>query len=430
MNILIVGTGYVGTTTALVFAEMGWKVTGLDTDERKVELLRKGSLHFFEQGLEELLAKHLQEGNITFTAESKQAIEEHNVIFICVGTPSQSDGSANLQYVRQVSENIGRYMNEYKLIVNKSTVPVGTQEMVTNWIGSTQTEPHPYDVASNPEFLREGNALADALEPDRVIIGTSSARATGILQLLYKTMNCPIMITEPKTAELIKYAANAFLATKISYMNELARLCDKIGINIMDVSRGIGLDHRIGLSFLQAGIGYGGSCFPKDVAALLQTANQYGMNLSILEKVTAINQTQYRYLLDKVRHKLGNLHHKKVAILGLSFKPGTDDTREAPSIRLIQSLLDERAYVTVHDPIAKLPSHFNSASLKQCLSEKQAIRGADAVILCTDWPQYKQIDWMDMKRIMNNPQLFDGRNMLDAQQMTTIGFDCQGIGYQ
>ncbi|GGF98751.1 UDP-glucose dehydrogenase family protein [Paenibacillus abyssi] len=430
MSILVVGTGYVGTTTALVLAELGWRVTGLDTDDSKIKLLQQGSLPFYEDGLEALLKKHLQSGNIRFTTKTVKAIEQSDLIFICVGTPSQQDGSADLRYVKQVAMDIGRHMNGYKLIVNKSTVPVGTQEKVTRWVLEAQTRTHPFDVASNPEFLREGKALPDAMYPDRVVIGASSDHAAKLLKALYQSLKCPVVITTPKTAELIKYAANAFLATKVSYINELAKLCDKLGINVKEVAQGIGLDPRIGSSFLQAGIGYGGSCFPKDVSALLQTANEHDTELRLLEQVISINRAQHQHLLHKARQRLGTLVHKKIAVLGLAFKPDTDDIREAPAVNIIKSLLDEKAIVSVHDPVAKLPPELVHVSVTPCNTPEQALYGADAVFICTEWKSYQHIDWERIKRYMNDPNIFDGRNMLDARLMAAIGFHYQGIGYQ
>jgi UDPglucose 6-dehydrogenase len=430
MNILVIGTGYVGTTTALIFAEMGWIVTGLDRDVDKIKQLQRGLLPIHEPGLADLLRKHIQTEQIRFTADAARAYKDNDVIFICVGTPSRQDGSADLHYVKQVAEDIGRYMNDYKLVIIKSTVPVGTQEQVTAWIQGAQTESHPFDVASNPEFLREGKAISDALHPDRVIIGSTSSRATQRLQTLYQTFKCPVVVTTPRTAELIKYASNAFLATKISYMNELAKLCDRLGVNVKEVANGIGLDHRIGASFLQAGIGYGGSCFPKDVSALLRMAYENHTELNVLGQVVAVNQTQHLYMLDKARERLGTLAHKKIAILGLSFKPDTDDIREAPAIRMIQSLLSEQAYVNVHDPVAALPPNLIHEFVTKSLTPQEALKDADAVFLCTEWALYRQLDWVRMKAIMKQPNLFDGRNLLEADRMKFIGFYYKGIGYE
>jgi nucleotide sugar dehydrogenase len=428
LNILIIGTGYVGATTAMVFAESGWQVTGLDIDANKIERLRQGQLHFHEPGLEQLIDKHVRSGRLLFTTDQETAITGHDVIFICVGTPSRPDGNADLRYIQQAAEDIGQWMNGYKLVVTKSTVPVGTQEQVTAWIQAAQRQPHPFDAASNPEFLREGKAVEDALRPDRIIIGADSPKATEQLLMLYQSFHCPKILTTPRTAELIKYASNAFLATKISYMNELAKLCDESKVNVNEVARGMGLDPRIGPSFLQAGLGYGGSCFPKDVSELVMSAREQGVQLRILEQVMEVNRSQYAYLLDKARSRLGDFANKNIAILGLAFKPDTDDIREAPALRMIYDLLLEQANVRLFDPIAALPAHSSFDTVKVCTSAEEAIQGADAVILCTEWTAFGQLDWEKLKGQLRQPNFFDGRNMMDARAMRGIGFYYQGIG--
>lgn len=430
MNILVIGAGYVGTTTGLVFAELGHKVTGLDIDSRKIDSLNKGELYFYEPGLEDLLINHLEKRNITFSTNVEKGIHENDVIFICVGTPSNEDGSANLSYIEQVARDIGHYMNGYKVIVDKSTVPIGTSEKVAQWIIKNRLENHPFDVVSNPEFLREGNALHDALYPDRVVIGSSSERATSILKELYKSMTCPVIVITPRSAEMIKYAANSFLAMKISFINELARLCDKLNINIQNISHGIGLDKRIGPNFLQAGVGYGGSCFPKDVDALLDTGFKYDTNLSILEKVVKVNKTQYLYFLERARQTLGSLKQKRIALFGLSFKPQTDDLRESPALYIINELLAENAVIKVHDPIAKLPLDIQMQGVVQYTSPEETAKQVDAILIGTDWPQYKELDWKEIKTNMRTPYVFDGRNMLDANKLKEFGLIYQGIGYK
>ncbi|MDN3017855.1 UDP-glucose/GDP-mannose dehydrogenase family protein [Paenibacillus sp. BSR1-1] len=421
MNILIVGTGYVGTTTGLIFCEMGHKVTGLDLDEHKIRSLQEGNLYFYEPGLEELLKKHIQAQNIAFTNQTEKAIKENDVIFICVGTPKGTDGNADLTFVRKAAESIGQNINTYKVIVTKSTVPVGTVELVTGWIQSKQTAQIPFDVVSNPEFLREGSALQDALNPDRIVIGTESEAARTIMKELYKNFHCPIVETNPKASEMIKYASNSFLALKISYINELSRLCDELGINVNDVSQGIGLDPRIGPQFLRAGMGYGGSCFPKDVNALIQIANEKGRPMTILERVVKVNEEQPLYFIDKIKDALGGeLKNKTIAVLGLAFKANTDDTRESPSITLIDRLLEEQANIKVHDPIVNLWPH-------QCRTVENTISGADAIVICTDWEEYKRINWGNLKPLMKQPYIFDGRNMLEKVQMENLGFYYIGI---
>ncbi|MEH7331178.1 UDP-glucose/GDP-mannose dehydrogenase family protein [Neobacillus drentensis] len=421
MNILIVGTGYVGTTTGLIFCEMGHKVTGLDLDDHKIRSLQEGNLYFYEPGLAELLKKHIQAQNIAFTNHTEKAIKENDVIFLCVGTPKGTDGNADLTFVRKAAESIGQNINTYKVIVTKSTVPVGTAELVTGWIQSKQTAQIPFDVVSNPEFLREGSALQDALNPDRIVIGTESEAARTIMKELYKNFQCPIVQTNPKASEMIKYASNSFLALKISYINELSRLCDELGINVNDVSQGIGLDERIGPQFLRAGMGYGGSCFPKDVNALIQIANEKGRPLTILERVVKVNEEQPLYFINKIKDALGGeLNNKTIAVLGLAFKANTDDTRESPSITLIDRLLEEQANIKVHDPIVKLWPH-------QCRTVEKTISGTDAIVICTDWEEYKRINWGKLKPLMKQPYIFDGRNMLEKDQMENLGFYYIGI---
>ncbi|WP_082693122.1 UDP-glucose/GDP-mannose dehydrogenase family protein [Bacillus sp. FJAT-29814] len=427
MNILIVGTGYVGTTTGLIFCEMGHQVTGLDLDNRKIQALQAGSLHFYEPGLEALLNKHVRSGQIIFTKETEAAVQKNDVIFICVGTPMGENGSANLSYVRNVAEAIGRYMNQYKVIVTKSTVPVGTAELVTKWIEANQPTPIPFDVVSNPEFLREGCAVQDALHPDRIIIGTTSPKASTIMKELYQNFSCPIIETHPKASEMIKYAANSFLAMKISYINELARLCDVLGINVNDISRGIGLDHRIGTDFLHAGMGYGGSCFPKDVNALLKTALDHHRPLSILEKVVQVNNEQPLYIIEKMKQTLGeSLQNKTIAVLGLSFKANTDDTRESPSLVLIEHLAAGQAEIKAHDPVVKFRSD-GTMNFQQCETVEETVKGADAVAIGTDWAEYRQLDWAALKQLMKQPIIFDGRNMLAKSELEGLGFQCLGV---
>jgi UDPglucose 6-dehydrogenase len=424
LKILIVGTGYVGTTTGLVFCEMGHKVTGLDVDVQKLRSLQSGKLHFYEPGLEDLLKKHIQANNISFTKAMDKAVKENDVIFICVGTPEQEDGSADLRYVKNVAESIGRHMENYKVVVDKSTVPVGTAELVAVWIKDSQPSNIPFDVVSNPEFLREGSALMDALKPDRIVIGGSSERAFTIMRELFSSLSCPILETSHKSAEMIKYAANSFLALKISYINEMARLCDVLKIDIRDVAKGIGMDPRIGEKFLDAGIGYGGSCFPKDVKALLKTAEDHHRKLSILEATEQINQSQPLYFIEKIKERLGTLEGRTIAILGLSFKPETDDTRESPSFIVIEELLKSKVILHVHDPIVRV----KDARLKQFDHIEEAIQTADAIVLCTDWKVYRDFPWQEVRERLYRPVIFDGRNQLAHMKNELTGYDYYGVG--
>ncbi|MFS0824130.1 UDP-glucose dehydrogenase family protein [Bacillus sp. 1P02SD] len=423
MNILVIGTGYVGTTTGLVLCEKGHKVTGLDIDEKKVEALSSGRLHFYEKGLPELLRKHLTQKNITFTTDAKTAIGKNDLIFICVGTPKKKDGSADLSAVYSVAKMIGTHMNNYKVVINKSTVPVGTASKVKAVIEAANGK-IPFDVVSNPEFLREGSAVYDALHPDRMVIGSSSKRALEIMRQLYVGETSPVIETTPNAAELIKYASNSFLALKISFINQLARLCDNMQVDIDEISKGIGLDHRIGPHFLKAGIGYGGSCFPKDVSALITIAKEVDMNLSLLEEVEAINKSQSFYFLKKVEKAIGDLKDKSIAILGLAFKPGTDDTRESPSLVVIDELVGKGCSVNVHDPIVTL----SNPNVTQYKDVFEAVDGVDSVLLLTEWEEYLKLDWQKMKNAVKQPYIFDGRNALNKQVLEKMGFYYEGIG--
>ncbi|CAN7466666.1 UDP-glucose dehydrogenase family protein [Paenibacillus sp. LjRoot56] len=428
MNILIMGMGYVGVTTGLVFAELGWQVTGLDTDTIKIQALSEGKLSFYEPGLDQLLKKHIATGKINFISSSEKGIRENNIIFICVGTPSDKDGSADLQAVRGAAQSIGTYMNDYKIITVKSTVPIDTNRKLVEWVKESQIHPHPFDVVSNPEFLREGSALFDSLNPDRIIIGSDNEQAANVIQSLYDSIKAPIFVTKPRTAELIKYASNAFLATKISYVNELARLCESLEVNVTDVTKGMGMDQRIGPHFLKAGIGYGGSCFPKDSMALLYTAKEQQVELSILEQVVAVNNSQSSYFLNIWEQKLGGFRGKTIAILGISFKPNTDDLREAPALSIIQQLQHKKVNLRVHDPIAKLPEALRSDTTQQFETLAITLQQCDAVILCSEWKAYREADWQQLKSLMKDYYIFDGRNTLVGKEMTKLGYAYYGIG--
>ena len=428
MNILIMGMGYVGVTTGLLFAELGWQVTGLDTDTMKIQALSEGKLSFYEPGLDLLLKKHLESGTNSFTSSPEKGIRENAIIFICVGTPSDKDGSADLQAVRGAAQSIGTFMDDYKIITVKSTVPIDTNRKLVQWIRESQVHPHLFDVVSNPEFLREGSALYDSLNPDRIIIGSDNEQAANVIQSLYSKIEAPIFVTKPRTAELIKYASNAFLATKISYVNELSRLCESLEVNVSDVTKGMGMDQRIGPHFLKAGIGYGGSCFPKDSMALLYTAKEQQVDLSILERVVAVNNSQSSHFLNIWEQKLGGFSDKTIAILGISFKPNTDDLREAPALSIIQQLQHKQANIRVHDPIAKLPEAFRSEKVQQFDTIEITLQQCDAVILCSEWKDYIGADWEQLREHMNNYFVFDGRNKLNGKEMTKLGYSYFGIG--
>jgi nucleotide sugar dehydrogenase len=428
MSILIMGLGYVGVTTGLLLAELGWNVVGYDPNRDRLSELSQGKLPFHEPQLADKLIQHGTSGRIRFTDDVAAAVAECDVIFICVGTPARADGSCDLQYIRQASGMIGQHMQGYKLIVIKSTVPVGTHEQVTAWIAEARQGDIPFEVVSNPEFLREGNAWHDAMHPDRIVIGGHHHGAMRKVRELYRGIHCPYVLCSPRTAEMIKYASNAFLATKISYINELARLCDRLGVHVNDVAAGMGFDERIGHRFLQAGVGYGGSCFPKDVQALLHQAEQQGIRLSILEQVHRVNRTQVKYAIDLWEPVLGTYADKAIAVLGLAFKRDTDDQRESPALSIIAELLHRGAYIRVHDPMACLSKSRRSARLAQLDSVEEALRGADAAIIATDWPEYAEANWARLREMMKEPIILDGKNMLIGVRMQTLGFVYRGIG--
>ncbi|GGC88542.1 UDP-glucose 6-dehydrogenase [Thalassobacillus devorans] len=429
MKILLIGQGYVGTTMAVVLANAGHEVTGLDIDHDKIASLQKGKLYFYEPGVQKMLDKQLEANRLQFTTDARQAVVNNDILFITVGTPSLSNGNADLTYIKNAAKMIGQYKNKKKIIVVKSTVPVGTTEKVKDWVMEAGEDTAPVEVAMNPEFLREGNALQDALYPDRIVIGSHSDEALETIHQLYQQWNCPFIKTTPRGAEMIKYASNGFLATKISFINEIAMLCDKLEVNVRDVSKGMGLDKRIGPSFLEAGLGYGGSCFPKDIKEFLWTANTNQIPLSILSKVEQVNHHQPDYLLDKVKKQVGSLTGKNVAVLGLAFKPHTDDTRESVSIPIIQQLLEEKAIVTVHDPVVNLEANWIEKGVLQNNDPYQVIKESDAIIICTNWPQYEALDWKKVRKIVRHPAIFDGRNMLNAEQLSELRFHYEGIGY-
>lgn len=434
MKVAVIGTGYVGTTTAIAFAKWGHHVTGVDVDEVKINQLRQGKLPIYEEGLEELLRELLAAGNLSFSHDVKGVVASADVLFIAVGTPSAADGSADLSYVEAAARTIGRSMTGYQVVVNKSTVPVGTGDKVRNWIeeelsagGLPDLE---FDVASNPEFLREGRALYDALNPERVVLGCASKRARRVLTQLYAPVadKTQILHTDIRDAEMIKYASNAFLATKISFVNELARLCEKTGADVLQVAKGMGLDSRIGAQFLQAGVGYGGSCFPKDVEALIRLADEHDTPLQILEAVTWVNHTQQEWFMEKVRAVLGDLSGKRVAVLGLTFKPNTDDIRESPALKIIGQLLAEDVVVSAYDPQGMEHVQRLYPNLLYASRPEDALHGAHAALLITEWPQIVGLDWEEAKSRMAAPYLFDGRNALDAAFLKQLGFQVYGIG--
>ncbi len=435
MNICVIGTGYVGLVVGTCFAETGNRVTCVDVDEKKIKGLRQGKVPIYEPGLEELIGRNTEEGRLFFSTDVEESVEKATVCFIAVGTPPDEDGSADLRHVLAVAEAIGKSLNGYKVVVNKSTVPVGTQVKVRDKIREfTDGE---YDVVSNPEFLKEGAAIDDFMMPDRVVIGSDSERATQIMQELYAPFvrtGKPILCMDPASAEMTKYAANAMLATRISFMNEMAQICERVGADVNEVRKGIATDSRIGFPFLFAGIGYGGSCFPKDVRALQKTAMAAGYTPKIIDAVEEVNLEQKKVLFDKITNHFGSdLTGKRFAVWGLAFKPKTDDMREAPSVVLIDALLAAGATVSAFDPEAHDEAERTLGDKigdKVTLSANAlaAVEGADALVLVTEWNAFRQVDVEEIKRLLKTPVLFDGRNIFQPARMRKVGFEYYGIG--
>ncbi|MGM0878990.1 MAG: UDP-glucose dehydrogenase family protein [Bacillota bacterium] len=432
MNLAVIGAGYVGTTTSVAFAENGHKVIVIDHDSKKIEKLNHSILPFYEEGIEDLLKKLITAGNLSFTQNVEDSIKQSDIVFITVGTPSLEDGVADISYVEQVARTIGRHINEYKLIVIKSTVPIGTGDKIKRIIKDElerRKQEIPFDLVSNPEFLREGKALHDALHPERIVIGCNSKNAEKQMRELYKEVNSQILFTSVKDAEMIKYASNTFLATKISFMNELARICEKIGVDVTKVARGMGMDSRIGSQFLNAGIGYGGSCFPKDVKALKALSSEEMIPMHILEAVMHVNETQTEWFMEKVKRTMGTLSEKRVAVLGLTFKPDTDDIREASSLKIIDSLLKNNAIISAYDPKGAEQVKKIYPTITYTSTPFEALKGADAILIVTEWKEIIDIDWKAAKNIVTQPFVFDGRNALDASSMLKLGYSYVGVGH-
>jgi UDPglucose 6-dehydrogenase len=434
MKIAIFGSGYVGLVTGACLSNLGNIVTCIDVDEKRIADLNSGLVPIYEPGLKEMIHKNAGQQRLFFTLNAAAAIRSADVIFITVGTPPGPNGKCDLKYVYQVAKTIGEHMNGYKVIVDKSTVPVGTADQVKQHILASQKEKYSFSLVSNPEFLREGEAIKDFMNPDRIVIGVEDEEAKKQMIHIYKgieRVGKPIFATSIKSAELIKYAANAFLATKISFMNEVAQLCERVGGDVKQVAQGIGLDTRIGPRFLQAGIGYGGSCFPKDVQALVHTAQEVGLDFSILRAVHAVNDAQKRSLFPKIQTLLGDVTEKRVAILGLSFKPKTDDIRDAPSLVLMQQLLDAGAIVQAYDPVAmpNMKKHFSSSPhVMYCADAYSAAAGADCLVIVTDWDEFRYLDLTKIKGCMKESVIVDGRNIYDPKDVFSLGFVYIGVG--
>jgi len=433
MRIAMFGTGYVGLISGTCLANLGNDVTCMDVDEKKISMLKSGKVPIFEPGLKDLVEINAREKRLIFTTDAKEAVEKSDVLFITVGTPPDKQGKADLKYVYEVAKNIGRYMNGYKVVVDKSTVPVGTADKIREMIKKNQRKEYEFDLVANPEFLREGEAIKDFMNPDRVIIGVDNGRAKDILLKLYQGIERtgkPILVTDIKSAELIKYASNAMLALRISFMNQLSELCEKIGADIKMVAKGIGLDSRIGPRFLQAGIGYGGSCFPKDVKALAQTLKEHGCHSELLDAVEAINERQKRHLLPKIKKIFPNLEGKKIAVWGLAFKPKTDDMREAPSITIINELQKLGVQIKAFDPVAVEEAKKHLNNVEYGINPYETIKDCDALVVCTEWDEFRALDLQAIKTLLKEPNIIDGRNIYEPTEMKELGFNYFGVGRQ
>lgn len=431
MHIGIIGTGYVGLVTGACFAEFGVFVTCVDKDEKKVKSLRKGIVPFYEPGLEDLVRRNTKQGRLKFTTEIGEAVDDSLVVFIAVGTPPRGDGSAELRDIDEVAKEIAGYIDGYKVIVTKSTVPVGTGERIRKIISKNRRENVDFDIVSNPEFLREGAAIEDFMRPNRVVIGAKSRQAVAIMKDLFKPLyliETPFVITNIETAELIKYASNSFLATKVSFINEIANLCEKVGADVNVVAKGIGLDRRIGAKFLHAGPGFGGSCFPKDTKALLRLAEAHGAELGVVRAAIEANERQRGIVFEKIENAVGDLRGRVVAVLGLSFKPNTDDLRDAPAISLIERLLKAGAKVRTYDPAAMEKAKAMFPRIAYCEDPYDAAKGADALVIVTEWNQFRNLDLEKIKGLLLRPFFFDLRNVYEPEKMKKLGFKYFCIG--
>ena len=470
MKICIIGTGYVGLVTGTCLADFGLQVTCVDQDETKISLLNSGGVPIYERNLAPLIEKNISAGRLTFTTDLKKAVKQSKVIFIAVGTPPNDDGSANLKQIEKVAQQIATSINEYKVIVNKSTVPIGTAHKIKEIINKYQTlslranegsaaishsspsplrgehtqnflplrggrikvrVKYPFDLVSNPEFLREGSAVYDFTHPDKIVIGTTSNKALKIMQEIFRPLyliDTPFVITNPETAELIKYACNAFLATKITFINEIANLCDKVGADVHQVAKAMGLDGRISPKFLHPGPGFGGSCFPKDTEALCRIATGYGYEFKTLQAVISANKRQRELMVEKIKHLLGDLKDKTIGVLGLAFKQNTDDIRKSPSIDIIQLLLKEGAQIRCFDPLAMENSRKVLPTLTYCQDEYETAEHCDALVIATEWNQFRNLDLFKIKKLLKSPIFLDLRNLYNPEKAKELGFIYEGIG--
>lgn len=427
-NITVVGVGYVGLVTGACFADLGNRVTALDIDESRIAGLKRGEMPIYEPGLEELVQRNVDAGRLRFTTSYEQALEDAEFVFIAVGTPAGGDGEADLKYVQSAAESIGGCMKAECIIVNKSTVPVGTGDWVADIIKANQPKPVAFSVVSCPEFLREGSAILDFMNPARTVLGSLESEAAEKVARLHLPLRAPIVVTDLRTAEMIKYASNAFLSTKISFINEIANICEALGADVKEVATGMGYDPRIGPHFLDAGLGYGGSCFPKDVKALAYMAEEQGRHPQLLQAVMEINDDRRRQLVEKTRQALGSLKGKTVGLLGLTFKPNTDDMRDAPSVDVASMLKASGARVLAYDPVGMERAKTLMPDVEMAADPYVMAEQCQALVVCTEWNEFKQLDLERLKAAMPNPVLVDGRNMYDPKAMAELGIKYMGMG--
>ena len=426
MKISVIGTGYVGLSTATVLAELGNDVIAADVDKEKIDNLNRGIMPIFEPGIKELVKRNIKEKRLRFTHDNKEAIEHGEVIFICVGTPPKDNWETELKFIEAVAKEIAETMKSYKVIVHKSTVPVETGEKVKKIIQENTNVD--FDVVSNPEFLREGSAIKDTMEPDRIVIGADSEKAIGIMKELYNPIKAPIIVTDIRSAELIKHASNSFLATKISFINAIANICELTGADIEKVAVGMGYDKRIGREFLNAGIGYGGFCFPKDVQAFVKIAEKCGYDFQMLKATSDINEEQKKNFVEKIKNSLKDVKDKKIGVLGLAFKPNTDDMRFAPSIYVIQELQKDNAKIKAYDPEAMEKAKSILNDVEFCKDPYEAAKDADALLILTEWDEFKELDLKKIKSLLKNPKIIDGRNIYNPEDLKKEGFTYISIG--
>ena len=432
MNICVIGTGYVGLVTGACFADFGISTVCVDKDEKKIKRLKEGEIPIYEPGLKELIDKNLKEKRLSFTTDTADAIKKSLVIFIAVGTPPRGDGGTDMKSIEEVSRSIAANLNGYKVVVTKSTVPVGTGKMIEKIISGGRKEDHLFDVASNPEFLREGSAVEDFMRPDRVVIGARSAQAIAILKDLYSPLyliETPFVVTGIETAELIKYAANAFLALKISFINEIANICEKTGADVHVVARAMGLDRRIGPKFLHPGPGYGGSCLPKDTTALLNIAKNIGYDFKLMDAVIEVNRAQRKLMLGKIKNAVGKLKGAHIGVLGLTFKPNTDDIRESPAIDIVEGLIREGAVIKAYDPAGmKNASLILPQTVVYCMDPYEVAEDCDCLVIATEWNQFRKLDLERIKRLLKYPRVVDLRNVYEPEEMRKTGFEYVSVG--